>query len=75
MDDETDPEIKPKKEKENLPPKSTNPSKPTYTPPQVNPQPHSLDVNVSVSIPVPVVNVHLPHPVVVGPNGPPHNYI
>lgn len=79
--DETDPKIKPKKEEENIPPKPTYPSKPTYPPkptyipPQVNPQPPSLNINVSVSVPVPVVNVHLPHPVVVGPHGPPLHYI
>jgi hypothetical protein len=77
VDDETDPEIKPKKEEENIltkptyPSKPTGPSKPTYTPPQVNPQPPSININVSVSVPIPVVNAHLPHPIV-GPHGPPH---
>ena len=75
--DETDPEIKPKKEeniltKPTYPSKPTCPSKPTYTPPQVNPQPPSINMNVSVSIPIPVVNVHLPNPVIAGPHGAPH---
>ena len=78
VDNETDPEIKPKKEEENIltkptyPSKPTGPSKPTYTPPQVNPQPPSINMNVSVSIPIPVVNVHLPNPVIAGPHGAPH---
>ena len=85
---EKDPKIKPKKEEEensstriDTPPKTTNSSYPIYTPPSVNPQPPSLNVNVSISIPNPVVNVQLPHPVIVGPypphgiHGPPHHYI
>ena len=89
---ENDPKIKPKKEEEensstriNTPPPKTTysppppnyPSYPTYTPPDYNPQPPSLNVDVSISVPVPVVNVHLQHPVVVGPHGPhgpPHHY-
>lgn len=56
------------------PPQPTYTPPPNYIPPHYNPQPPSLNVNVSISVPVPVVNVHLPHPVVVRPHGPPHHY-
>ena len=79
--DEKDPKIKPKKEEDensstriDTPPKTTYSSYPIYTPPPVNPQPPSLNINVSFSIPDPVVDVQLPHPVIVGPHAPHVHY-